>query len=344
MLCIPAVGGSSPRGRGTLALLEHLVAAQRFIPAWAGNTESPVSVPLPPPVHPRVGGEHHPDGWLAEWDGGSSPRGRGTRTRSRIRSYGGRFIPAWAGNTPFSHSSMTRPAVHPRVGGEHAHVPALAAMVFGSSPRGRGTRKPPDAFGLRHRFIPVWAGNTTASTRISARATVHPRVGGEHPWPLPRTLRSERFIPAWAGNTAQLALARIGAPVHPRVGGEHRLRNASRRPAPGSSPRGRGTPEPDPREGHAGRFIPAWAGNTAGPVCARCPRSVHPRVGGEHLEGQRVAEYPGGSSPRGRGTPTPSTYRTKRLRFIPAWAGNTWSRASCAPSESVHPRVGGEHP
>ena len=34
------------------------VALQWFIPAWAGNTFSPISLASSAPVHPRVGGEH----------------------------------------------------------------------------------------------------------------------------------------------------------------------------------------------------------------------------------------------------------------------------------------------
>ena len=50
----------------------------------------------------------------------------------------------------------------------------------------------------------------------------------------------------------------------------------------GSSPRGRGTPMGPSRESGYGRFIPAWAGNTAATGRARGATTVHPRVGGEH--------------------------------------------------------------
>ena len=51
----------------------------------------------------------------------------------------------------------------------------------------------------------------------------------------------------------------------------------------------------------------------------------------------------GGSSPRGRGTPRLHRHRIRRLRFIPARAGNTFKTPAKAISISVHPRAGGEH-
>ena len=49
-----------------------------------------------------------------------------------------------------------------------------------------------------------------------------------------------------------------------------------------------------------------------------------------------------GSSPRGRGTEFEISGGVRRVRFIPAWAGNRRSVSSEAPPASVHPRVGGE--
>ena len=51
-----------------------------------------------------------------------------------------------------------------------------------------------------------------------------------------------------------------------------------------------------------------------------------------------------GSSPRARGTPHPVGPRQRRLRFIPASAGNTWSASARWSAMSVHPRERGEHP
>ena len=91
--------GSSPRGRGTLddAIPRHPIG--RFIPARAGNTPPGAPARVEIPVHPRAGGEHSARAFLPASVGGSSPRGRGTRTRRTSHAGEVRFIPARAGNT-----------------------------------------------------------------------------------------------------------------------------------------------------------------------------------------------------------------------------------------------------
>ena len=75
--------GSSPRARGTLRQGEGGRQRGRFIPACAGNTARARARTTPPPVHPRVRGEHKR--YLDEMPGvsGSSPRARGTPGRSQ---------------------------------------------------------------------------------------------------------------------------------------------------------------------------------------------------------------------------------------------------------------------
>ena len=73
------------------------------------------------------------------------------------------------------------------------------------------------------------------------------------------------------------------------------------------------------------------------------PKSVHPRVGGEH-DPIPLGLYGGrGSSPRGRGTHLLPRFWVADVRFIPAWAGNTALVSVVSLMMSVHPRVGGEH-
>ncbi len=173
-------------------------------------------------VHPRVGGEH-----IKPHDGnikmfGSSPRGRGTRFPGAGPYADVRFIPAWAGNTICDDELRKRTPVHPRVGGEHFCLNILQVRVHGSSPRGRGTPARLMPCLLYRRFIPAWAGNTSAAFGYWYRCSVHPRVGGEHcNWfhcdeepdgssprgrgtlsSFPIRFNLTRFIPAWAGNTS----------------------------------------------------------------------------------------------------------------------------------------------
>ena len=95
-------------------------------------------------------------------------------------------------------------------------------------------------------------------------------------------LLGERLIPAWAGNTSRAPCSGSPPPVHPRVGGEHRQLRPNILSLAGSSPRGRGTHECNDSGWCAGRFIPAWAGNTRVSAAPLTPYPVHPRVGGEH--------------------------------------------------------------
>ncbi len=156
--------GSSPRGRGTLLQVAHDLAVQRFIPAWAGNT-NPYSITAKSiTAHPRVGGEHISRDAAVRHCTGSSPRGRGTRP-----------------------SRPSRPTVHPHVGGEHNKRVSTLGKIHGSSPRGRGTRPDRSLPATRLRFIPAWAGNTESSSTASRSVSVHPRVGGEHAYCSPGT-------------------------------------------------------------------------------------------------------------------------------------------------------------
>ena len=78
-----AMGGSSPRMRGTLDMTPAGVDAYGLIPTYAGNTTHTPHPGYPPRAHPHVCGEHnrrHGGFALGE---GSSPRMRGTPVSQR---------------------------------------------------------------------------------------------------------------------------------------------------------------------------------------------------------------------------------------------------------------------
>ena len=220
-----------------------------------------------------------------------------------------RSIPAWAGNTRTMTQCRTQGFGH------------------GPSPRGRGNPRTPSNGADGYNYggpSPRGRGTPTSNAML------------EHPNQL-------RSIPAWAGNTVGLGLILRHGPVHPRVGGEHSLLRVSYATAHGSSPRGRGTRRQQGQLAPAGRFIPAWAGNTTIRIASSSLATVHPRVGGEHAIERETRMMHDGSSPRGRGTPSTAPVCACSYRFIPAWAGNTQYGPGVCLLISVHPRVGGEH-
>ncbi len=91
------------------------------------------------------------------------------------------------------------------------------------------------------------------------------------------------------------------------------------------------------------RFIPADAGNTAPGARLYQQYAVYPRWRGEHASpnNNHVGEH--GLSPLARGTLILSPLRTRRWRFIPAGAGNTFSLPAGRREVSVYPRWRGEH-
>ena len=257
-----AVAGSSPRRRGTLHVIRNERALRRIIPAQAGNTSPPRSSTPANSDHPRAGGEHFGFALGPETNTGSSPRRRGTPRSRPIGAISGRIIPAQAGNTAAGwRSSLGRPD-HPRAGGEHLADAGKHSVVFGSSPRRRGTQRRHVPGRRLRRIIPAQAGNTQSAQRLSCRGADHPRAGGEHASrirshlsgsgssPRRRGTHSQqrilpelvRIIPAQAGNTPISPLARWTPTDHPRAGGEHDPNDGAMQHLAGSSSRRRGPP------------------------------------------------------------------------------------------------------
>ena len=277
--------GSSPRVRGTRPGLPSTRTFHRFIPACAGNTPWAGIACSTLSVHPRVCGEHGITGTPLIEVIGSSPRVRGTRFQSQPSTQHMRFIPACAGNTTSASRRGCARTVHPRVCGEHLLRLRYMAVMYGSSPRVRGTHGGGRSSFVWCRFIPACAGNTRQETALAVPLQVHPRVCGEHAgtnWQDVTNVGSSprvrgtlllfhlgdgrrRFIPACAGNTQGPWLSRDQRSVHPRVCGEHIARAAAAFNKAGSSPRVRGTPTVCTPPVHHDRFIPACAGNTSRP-------------------------------------------------------------------------------
>ena len=132
--------GSSPRVRGTRALLHVAEALHRIIPACAGDASCLACGLCGIADHPRVCGGRTASARVTSASSGSSPRVRGTPLRSPPRLLQDRIIPACAGDA----CDDWRPAItapdHPRVCGGRWSRDGTRARAPGSSPRVRGTR------------------------------------------------------------------------------------------------------------------------------------------------------------------------------------------------------------
>ena len=120
-------------------------------------------------------------------------------------------------------------AVHPRLRGELSLLLIKKIDRNGSSPLTRGTHQLRPRSKRNRRFIPAYAGNSHASSRLSSLNSVHPRLRGElrgtegvikvapGSSPLTRGTRldqffnifSQRFIPAYAGNSLKQGIEHL---------------------------------------------------------------------------------------------------------------------------------------
>ena len=255
-------GGSSPHTRGAR---RGLAGRRRFlgiIPAYAGST---------------LGRE------FGEFAGQDHPRIRGEHSRARWRSNGSRWIiPAYAGSTHSSSSPRFGPWDHPRIRGEHRYVEMTLHKNGGSSPHTRGAHHQRRRVGPDEGIIPAYAGSTIRPPSRSRRRGDHPRIRGEHSWPVdvggaeggssPHTRGAPTFsamlspplgiIPAYAGSTRHAVLRNSTFRDHPRIRGEHFLSFFRDARLLGSSPHTRGAPKSTESDTIAFRIIPAYAGST----------------------------------------------------------------------------------
>ena len=215
------INGSSPHVRGTGCGTGLQWGLSGFIPARAGNSNTPFSLVCQVPVHPRTCGEQHTSASSGIARYGSSPHVRGTALKVDGELGYQRFIPARAGNRGNSAGRSWPVPVHPRTCGEQIRRPVGRYGQGGSSPHVRGTGLHVQGGGVPVRFIPARAGNRDLASAIPTPYPVHPRTCGEqkerpllfhtrggsspHVRGTARvsTLQSRiiRFIPARAGNS-----------------------------------------------------------------------------------------------------------------------------------------------
>ena len=157
---IVQLDGSSPLARGTQDLDRLGYVADRFTPAYAGNSwRLRYSCGLVP-VHPRLRGELGCSGGALSLLDGSSPLTRGTRRPRDLQLFDHRFIPAYAGNSALTKASRSCSSVHPRLRGELNILRVYPQISAGSSPLTRGTHRSRTEVTTANRFIPAYAGNS----------------------------------------------------------------------------------------------------------------------------------------------------------------------------------------
>ena len=172
--------GSSPRVRGKLCVNGRRSNGPGLIPACAGKTSFTLRLLPRSGAHPRVCGENSRRILRTARAPGSSPRVRGKpASQVHTRAQNG-LIPACAGKTGRSGSTLRSQAAHPRVCGENGRLAARIASRSGSSPRVRGKQLVYVLNALCKGLIPACAGKTAFLGLSRRHAAAHPRVCGEN--------------------------------------------------------------------------------------------------------------------------------------------------------------------
>ena len=248
----PKEDGSSPHTRGARRSRWGCRWICRIIPAYAGSTGVARPGRRSAPDHPRIRGEHGPDGSVVAGPGGSSPHTRGALPETTGAHIRVGIIPAYAESTSQFSFRIGSGADHPRIRGEHLMGAVHAQAKTGSSPHTRGALRLVAKQALNTGIIPAYAGSTQAGPDdVRGRPQDHPRIRGEHHLgasictsasgssphtrgalrPAPHSALSSRIIPAYAGSTVNLRGVSFTWWDHPRIRGEHPYRRRRRHPS-----------------------------------------------------------------------------------------------------------------
>ena len=227
--------------------------------------------------------------------------------------------------------------------GEHFIISARGLGKTGSSPHVRGAPERFEAFARAVGIIPACAGSTLFCHRFFGRFRDHPRMCGEH---LPESAicghsrgssphvrgalvqdflqgLSTGIIPACAGSTVSWRIRRPPCRDHPRMCGEHNRGSSFGQSHKGSSPHVRGARQACDDALQESGIIPACAGSTTVGKTKLLFIWDHPRMCGEHADGNKTIQGAKGSSPHVRGALHDHRISILFLGIIPACAGST---------------------
>ena len=212
-------------------------------------------------------------------------------------------------------------------------------------------------------IIPTCTGNTQSGRLTSKFKWDHPRTCGEHSTvtispllsvgssPHVRGALSQLqcpcrwlgIIPACAGSTRTLRGFRTGRWDHPRMCGEHYVHRPQLDWDVGSSPHVRGARCFATVFLDGFGIIPACAGSTCPSRPSAATAGDHPRMCGEHADGNKTIQGAKGSSPHVRGALARRFASGSATGIIPACAGSTPMSPTGRGAMWDHPRMCGEH-
>ncbi len=211
---------------------------------------------------------------------------------------------------------------HPRLRGDHSGL-VFVAVLHLDHPRLRGDHP-----------TPCWCASTPTGSSPPTRGPLGRLDVAPH---------QQGIIPAYAGTTTPRCSACSARWDHPRLRGDHpRLKPFMMR-RPGSSPPTRGPPPGGTPWRTGSGIIPAYAGTTSPRRGRAFSARDHPRLRGDHLNGETVPIDRRGSSPPTRGPLRRRGQDRHAQGIIPAYAGTTTASAELAELRGDHPRLRGDH-
>ena len=154
---------------------------------------------------------------------------------------------------------------------------------------------------------------------------------------------STGIIPACAGSTVSWRIRRPPCRDHPRMCGEHNRGSSFGQSHKGSSPHVRGARQACDDALQESGIIPACAGSTSWETLRRSSIRDHPRMCGEHADGNKTIQGAKGSSPHVRGALARRFASGSATGIIPACAGSTPMSPTGRGAMWDHPRMCGEH-
>ena len=211
------------------------------------------------------------------------------------------------------------------------------------------------------RIIPAHAGQTGNANMPHGKPTDHPRACGANygrtgisgydygssprmrgkPRRRGRHALRGRIIPAHAGQTSSTYTESSWITDHPRACGANPQIFTDKEYMIGSSPRMRGKLRPVTARPSRIRIIPAHAGQTVSAVAQHNTLPDHPRACGANDHKRATHVCSSGSSPRMRGKRAGGKHDGRRVRIIPAHAGQTIISAQLMSVPPDHPRACG---